>query len=200
MKLIFLISVANSSLFMKVVRITISAALVIVAILTIRAIMWLDMRRNEKLYERLPPQDLEIIHKFKKGLPPPPSPATSSTIGQSASCVTTNGGMLAAASCVSGGIEITVTGDGTAAEMAKEGYRPVRHEASSPDLSKRFLGLDPAKSGCEGGASTPSTVSCASVHVFDSVNSWTNYVPYDDKLETSSKHFKVGKIKYNFYL
>ncbi|CAL8123805.1 unnamed protein product [Orchesella dallaii] len=175
-----LIHNANSSVFMKLVRGTLAGVFFIIGILMIKSVIWVERRRQEKLYEKLPAQDLEIINKFKKGLsPPPPSPSSSIMPPVGAMALES----VPVPSCVA--VEITVTdNDGKCStKTVTQGYRPMKHELSSPDLPKRSGG------GNGGGATTPS--SCASVHVVDCINSWTNYVPYDDKLETSSQHFKV---------
>ncbi|ODN04531.1 Macrophage colony-stimulating factor 1 receptor [Orchesella cincta] len=172
-----LIHNANSSVFMKLVRGTLASVFFAIGVFLIKAVIWMERRRQEKLYEKLPPQDLEIINKFKKGLTaPPPSPSSSIMPPGAMALTPVNTGCVA--------VEITVTdNDGKCStKTVSKGYRPMKHELSSPDLQKRG-----------GGATTPS--SCKSVHVVDCINSWTNYVPYDDKLETSSQHFKVDTLK-----
>lgn len=172
--------VAGSSVMMKIVRCTLASVFLLVAVLVVKGILWVDRLRTDKLYERLPPQDFEIIKKFKKGLePPPPSPCSSIIVADNKKSL-----LDGATSCV----KITVTGDeadnGNIVMPERGGYRPVKHISSSPDLQKRLVRGGP-------GTSTPST--CSSGQLLDGVNGWTNYVPYDDKMETSSRHFQIGR-------
>lgn len=170
---------------MKIVRCVLAGVFLLVSILLVRGFMWVDQKRQDKLYEKLPPQDFEIIKKFKSGLaPPPPSPCPSAIIthdihiGNHSVLLSTGVGVT---SCMKS-VEITVEENGT---ESREGYKPVIRGSSTPDFQHRLINRS-------AGTSTPSTCSARS-QILNAVNSWTNYEPYDDKLETSSQHFNVGK-------